>query len=177
MVKINTDFNFQQVCCLFVDSYRNQLDNQETKFLKLEFSIRFEDEYYDLVEPPMDIGVLVSCKTNYVKVAATLYENKNWDYKNYDSWRIYANHDSGWRDGFQSILKYFIENKIDKNKLIKSFTLKYNINKLVYYEVVDNIESAILREKQLKAGSRQKKVNLINKLNPKWEDLYKQIIS
>jgi putative endonuclease len=64
-----------------------------------------------------------------------------------------------------------------KNKLIKSFTLKYNINKLVYYEVVDNIESAILREKQLKAGSRQKKVNLINKLNPKWEDLYKQIIS
>ena len=64
-----------------------------------------------------------------------------------------------------------------KNKLIKSFTSKYNINKLVYYEVVDNIESAILREKQLKAGSRQKKVNLINKLNPKWEDLYKQIIS
>jgi putative endonuclease len=64
-----------------------------------------------------------------------------------------------------------------KNKLIKSFTLKYNINKFVYYEVVDNIESAILREKQLKAGSRQKKVNLINKLNPKWEDLYKQIIS
>jgi hypothetical protein len=123
MVKINTDFNFQQVCCLFVDSYRNQLDNQETKFLKLEFSIRFEDEYYDLVEPPMDIGVLVSCKTNYVKVAATLYENKNWDYKNYDSWRIYANHDSGWRDGFQSILKYFIENKIDKNKLIKSVRL------------------------------------------------------
>ncbi len=64
-----------------------------------------------------------------------------------------------------------------KNKIVKSFTSKYNVNKLVYYEATENIESAILREKQLKAGSRQKKINLINKLNPKWEDLYNQIIA
>ena len=63
-----------------------------------------------------------------------------------------------------------------KNKLVKGFTSRYNVNKLAYYEVTENIESAILREKQIKAGSRQKKIDLINKLNPKWEDLYNQII-
>lgn len=63
-----------------------------------------------------------------------------------------------------------------KHKLVKIFTSKYNINKLVYYEATENIESAILREKQIKAGSRQKKIDLINKLNPGWEDLYNSII-
>ncbi|MEK7618412.1 MAG: GIY-YIG nuclease family protein [Patescibacteria group bacterium] len=63
-----------------------------------------------------------------------------------------------------------------KNKIVKGFTTKYNVNKLVYYEATENIESAILREKQIKAGSRQKKIDLINKSNPEWEDLYNQII-
>lgn len=58
-----------------------------------------------------------------------------------------------------------------KNKIAKSFTKKYNINKLVYYEHFDNIEAAIMREKQLKKYSRRKKVIMINKFNPKWEDL------
>ncbi len=62
-----------------------------------------------------------------------------------------------------------------KEKLIKGFTSKYNINKLVYYEVYDNIEDAILREKQIKAGSRQKKIELIIKSNPEYKDLYDQI--
>jgi len=58
-----------------------------------------------------------------------------------------------------------------KNKMIKGFTYKYNINKLVYFEETSDIESAILREKQIKSGSRQKKIDLINSSNDKWADL------
>jgi putative endonuclease len=49
-----------------------------------------------------------------------------------------------------------------KEKLVEGFTKKYNITKLVYYEVFDDIENAILRGKQIKGGSRQKKIELIN---------------
>ena len=58
-----------------------------------------------------------------------------------------------------------------KGKLVEGFTKKYNITKLVYYEISDNIESAILREKQIKGGSRQKKIELINSMNKEWRDL------
>lgn len=58
-----------------------------------------------------------------------------------------------------------------KNKLTKGFTSKYNINKLVYYEEFDYIDEAIVREKQIKSGSRKKKVELIESKNQKWEDL------
>jgi len=54
----------------------------------------------------------------------------------------------------------------------KSFTNRYNIHKLVYFEEFDNILDAIDREKQLKKGSRQKKTELIQTLNPEWNDLY-----
>ena len=59
-------------------------------------------------------------------------------------------------------------NKIYSN----SFTKKYNINKLVYFETYPSIEEAIAREKQIKAGSRKRKEELINKFNPQWKDLY-----
>ena len=52
-----------------------------------------------------------------------------------------------------------------------SFTSKYNVTKLVYYEGFTSIEEAIHREKQIKAGSRQKKLDLINRFNPEWKDL------
>jgi len=52
-----------------------------------------------------------------------------------------------------------------------SFTAKYNVNKLVYYETFNNINDAIAREKQIKAGSRKKKIELIKKFNPKRRDL------
>ena len=58
-----------------------------------------------------------------------------------------------------------------KAKLVEGFTKRYNVNKLVYYEVVEQIESAILREKRIKAGSRAKKISLVNKMNPRWDDL------
>ncbi|HOY40139.1 MAG: GIY-YIG nuclease family protein [Bacteroidales bacterium] len=53
----------------------------------------------------------------------------------------------------------------------KSFASKYNCNKLVYFEYFQSIEEAIFREKQLKAGSRKKKIDLINGINPTWDDL------
>ena len=53
-----------------------------------------------------------------------------------------------------------------------AFTSRYNVTKLVYYEEFLSIEDAISREKQLKAGSRKKKVDLIEKRNPVWKDLY-----
>jgi putative endonuclease len=59
-----------------------------------------------------------------------------------------------------------------KQKLVEGFTKKYNVNKLVYYEVSDDIESAITREKQIKAGSRKKKIDLIERMNPAYKDLY-----
>jgi len=52
-----------------------------------------------------------------------------------------------------------------------SFTFKYNVKELVYYEGFLSIEEAISREKQIKAGSRQKKLDLINGFNPEWKDL------
>lgn len=54
---------------------------------------------------------------------------------------------------------------------MEGFTRRYNLTKLVYYEVCDDIEAAIVREKQLKAGSRAKKLQLINGMNPAWDDL------
>jgi len=61
------------------------------------------------------------------------------------------------------------------NKLIDGFTKRYNTDKLVYYELFDDIENAIAREKQLKGGNRQKKIDLINSFNPEWADLYDSI--
>jgi putative endonuclease len=54
----------------------------------------------------------------------------------------------------------------------KSFTARYNLNKLVYFEFHDLIDTAIEREKQLKAGNRKKKIDLINSINPDWRDLW-----
>lgn len=59
--------------------------------------------------------------------------------------------------------------------MIDGFTKKYNVIKLVYYEQFDNIENAILREKQIKAGSRNKKIELIERMNPEWKDLYEEL--
>jgi len=59
-----------------------------------------------------------------------------------------------------------------KNKLVDGFTEKYNVDKLVYYELFNDPTNAITREKQLKGYSRKKKVELITSFNPEWEDLY-----
>ena len=63
-----------------------------------------------------------------------------------------------------------------KHQLIKGFTSKYNVNKLVYFELFNDIKMAIAREKQIKAGSRKKKIDLITKNNPEFRDLYEDLI-
>lgn len=62
-----------------------------------------------------------------------------------------------------------------REKMIDGFTKKYNVSKLVYYEVFDDPENAIIREKKIKAGPRQRKIDLINSLNVEWVDLYDRI--
>jgi len=62
-----------------------------------------------------------------------------------------------------------------KEKLADGFTRKYNVVKLVYYEILEDIQNAIVREKQIKAGSRHKKLELINGMNREWRDLYDQL--
>jgi putative endonuclease len=58
-----------------------------------------------------------------------------------------------------------------KHKLVPGFTSKYNITRLVYYEVANDVEAAIRREKRIKGMMRAKKIALIRSLNPRWRDL------
>ena len=67
---------------------------------------------------------------------------------------------------------YEHKHKMDPN----SFTAKYNINRLVYYEVTNDVRAAIEREKQIKSWKRAKKNALIESMNPTWEDLYTSIL-
>ncbi len=64
-----------------------------------------------------------------------------------------------------------------KGKLAEGFTKKYNATKLVYYEIFEDSYNAISREKQIKSGSRSKKILMINKINPDWSDLWEEIAS
>ena len=72
-----------------------------------------------------------------------------------------------------NLSKRLMEHRTGRYK--NSFTSQYNITKLVYYEEFSTIVDAIAREKQIKAGSRQKKIDLIERLNPQWNDLNKHL--
>ena len=63
-----------------------------------------------------------------------------------------------------------------KNHIVKGFTARYNLHKLVYYEVLDTIESAIFREKQIKDMNRNEKLEMIRKFNQNFDDLYGKIL-
>ncbi|MBN8572112.1 MAG: GIY-YIG nuclease family protein [Ignavibacteria bacterium] len=65
--------------------------------------------------------------------------------------------------------------KEHKDKIVKGFTEKYNVDKLVYYEQTENVHSAISREKILKKWERKWKLELIEKENPEWKDLYYEL--
>ena len=71
------------------------------------------------------------------------------------------------------LYKRIYEHKTHKYK--QSFSERYNLDKLVYFEMLTDIETAIKREKQIKGGSRKKKEDLINSINKNWKDLYNQI--
>ncbi len=62
-----------------------------------------------------------------------------------------------------------------KEKLIEGFTKRYLLTKLVYYEMFDDVNSAIAREKQIKGGSRKNKIGLVNGMNKEWRDLYDEL--
>jgi len=62
-----------------------------------------------------------------------------------------------------------------REKLTPGFTSRYNVNRLVWYEAFDDVRRAIAREKQIKAGSRQRQLELIRALNPTWRDLYEDV--
>jgi len=76
--------------------------------------------------------------------------------------------------GVTSELKYRIESHKSK-KYKTAFTARYNVDKLVYFEEYDSIVAARKREKQIKAGSRAKKIKLIESMNPDWKDLYETL--
>ena len=59
-----------------------------------------------------------------------------------------------------------------RNEVVDGFSKRYGVHTLVWYEPHETMESAILREKQLKAGSRARKLGLIEAMNPDWQDLY-----
>jgi len=63
-----------------------------------------------------------------------------------------------------------------KNKLVEGFTAKYNLAKLVYYDICKDVKEAINREKQIKGWKREKKEKLIKGFNPDWKDLYEEIV-
>lgn len=63
-----------------------------------------------------------------------------------------------------------------QNNLVKGFTEKYSVHDLVYFEQFEDIEQAILREKQMKKWNRYWKIKLINRENPEWVDLYREIV-
>ena len=63
-----------------------------------------------------------------------------------------------------------------KNDLVEGFTRKYQVYNLVWYEMHEDMESAIYREKRLKKWNRQWKIGLINEFNPSWQDLYPTIV-
>lgn len=72
-----------------------------------------------------------------------------------------------------NLIKRVFEHKQD---FVRSFTSKYKLHKLVYYEVLDSIELAIIREKQIKDMNRVDKIDMIKRFNPKLEDLYHKIL-
>ncbi len=73
-----------------------------------------------------------------------------------------------------NLRRRILEHKSGKGS---AFTSKYKVTKLVYFECGDDVKTAIFREKQIKAGSRKKKMELINSMNPEWVDLFEQYFS
>jgi len=93
------------------------------------------------------------------------------EYRTYHVYIISNKNSTVLYTGVTSNLKLRVEqHKMKSNP--RSFTARYNLNNLVYYEQYFDVGEAIAREKQIKTGSRQKKIDLINSFNIEWKDLY-----
>lgn len=77
---------------------------------------------------------------------------------------------------YTGVTNDLVKRAYQHKQLLSGFTAKYKLTKLVYYEAFDTIEQAIVREKQIKGGSRKDKINLIMTINPKFRDLYTDIL-
>ena len=109
-------------------------------------------------------------RSNLVTIAISLKNKKKMKFKKIPCIYILANKkDEVLYTGVTSNLQKRVYEH--KNNLIDGFTKKYNVHKLVYFEIGESMEGAIQREKQIKAGSRKKKITLITKINPEWKDL------
>ena len=96
------------------------------------------------------------------------------EYRSYQVYILTNNNQTVLYTGVTSNLKLRGEqHKMKYNP--KSFTARYNVDSLVYYKQYFDVGEAIAREKQIKAGSRQTKIDLINSLNRKWRDLYEDL--
>ena len=98
---------------------------------------------------------------------------------NHDSYKYYVYIMASGKNGTlytgvtNDIARRVFEHKTHINK--DSFTSRYNVNKLVYVQVFENPEYAIMREKQIKSWNRQKKIELIKSFNPEWKDLFEYL--
>ncbi len=72
--------------------------------------------------------------------------------------------------------KQQLESRLATDLIDKGFTKKYNVHKLVYFEVFDDITNAIVREKQIKGWTRKKKILLIESSNSNWDDIHRSIV-
>ncbi len=88
---------------------------------------------------------------------------------------VYISTNKGCSVLYTGVTNNLLERDVQHKRKIKSnsFTVRYNINKIVYYETFMDILEALTREKQIKGGSRDKKINLIKSINPLWENLIK----
>ena len=85
-----------------------------------------------------------------------------------------ANHTVLYTGVTNNLQRRVLEHRAGKGSV---FTKKYNLTKLVYFECGNEINTAIFREKQIKAGSRKKKEGLIDSLNPEWKDLFDELFN
>ncbi len=77
---------------------------------------------------------------------------------------------------YTGVTSDIIKRVYQHKQLLSGFTAKYRLTKLVYYELFSDVRYAIAREKQIKGGSRKDKINLIMRMNPKFRDLYNDIL-
>ena len=96
-------------------------------------------------------------------------------YMNYYIYILSNNHNNVLYTGVTNdLIRRVYEHKHHMDK--SSFTAKYNVEKLVYYEVTSDVEAAISREKQIKGWNRKRKDKLIKSMNPEWKDIYERIL-
>ena len=145
--------------------------------------IIFGSGFWCHCEPPFCCGVAISSLQVYssywddCRTALRYVRNDIWitmSKKQYCVYILTNTHHTVLYTGItNNLTRRVLEHRIKAGSV---FTKKYNVDKLVYYESGNDVNWAILREKQIKAGSRKKKLDLINVFNPDWNDLFDDLV-